>query len=275
MKLAQSSAAIVLRWRAYGESDKIVTLLTRDFGKLTGIAKGARRSRRRFVNSLELLARVQAYFRHTAGASLIFLERCDLLHSHDALRDPARFAYASYLAELADQMTAEEQPVPDLYALLDEGLTILCRRPASAAFLRAFELQLLARAGYEPQLERCHRCRQLVSDTSPFFLDLHQGAFLCPDCTTATRAAAREEVAGFTLRRLAALQKLPLTACGPGLLEGRGTEAARVTGRLLAPHLHRPLKSLAFIGQTTSMSKQGDPSPAETNSPVNGAGRGP
>src|SRR5512134_3304740 len=68
------SLAIVLRWRPYGESDKIVTFLSEDFGKLTGIAKGAKRSRRRFPNSLEALARVRMHFRLRPNASLAFLE---------------------------------------------------------------------------------------------------------------------------------------------------------------------------------------------------------
>ena len=49
---SRTSRAVVLRWRSYGESDKIATLLTEDAGKLTGIAKGAKNSRRRFANSL-------------------------------------------------------------------------------------------------------------------------------------------------------------------------------------------------------------------------------
>jgi DNA repair protein RecO (recombination protein O) len=70
---SRSSLAIVLRWRAYGESDKIATFLTEDFGKLTGIAKGAKNSRRRFPNSLEPLARVRVHFRQKPTANLAFL----------------------------------------------------------------------------------------------------------------------------------------------------------------------------------------------------------
>ena len=61
MRSSQTTHAIVLRARPYGESDKIVSFLTEDFGKLSGIAKGALRSRRRFVNSLEPFSLVKEF----------------------------------------------------------------------------------------------------------------------------------------------------------------------------------------------------------------------
>jgi len=246
---------VILRWRAYGESDKIVTFLTRDFGKLTGIAKGARRSRRRFVNSLEPLARVQARFRQRPGASLAFLESCELLRSPGNLTEPVRFAYASYLAELTDQLTVEGQPVPELHALLDDGLSVLARRPASGTFLRAFELRLLACAGYEPQLGRCHTCRSPLNAEGPALLDTHHGTIVCTQCAAADRGRSLVEVESRALQRLAELQTVPLDACDAELLEGMGTEAAAITGHLLALHLSRPLKALRFIAQTQAGAK--------------------
>ena len=65
--------AIVLRTRAHGESDKIVTFLTQDWGKITGIAKGAKRSRRRFVNVLELFTHVALRFRPSRSDGLAFI----------------------------------------------------------------------------------------------------------------------------------------------------------------------------------------------------------
>jgi DNA repair protein RecO (recombination protein O) len=249
---------VILRWRAYGESDKIVTFLTRDCGKLTGIAKGARRSRRRFVNSLEPLARVQAHFRQRPGSSLAFLESCDLLHSPGELTETLRFAYASYLAELTDQFTGEEDPVTEVYSLLDEGLALLASQPASSAFLRAFEIRLLSCVGYEPQFDQCRACRQALPTHQPSFLDLQQGTILCTKCAATTATPNLEEVSSGILGRLAALKHTPLAACRAELLEGFAAEAASVNGRLLALHLTRPLKSLRFIAQATAGGRLGD-----------------
>jgi DNA repair protein RecO (recombination protein O) len=259
----RSSPAVILRWRAYGESDKIVTFLSRDFGKLTGIAKGARHSRRRFVNSLEPLARVQINFRQRPASSLAFLESCDLLQPPRELTEPVRFAYASYLAELTDQFTAEGEPVPELYALLDEGLAVLGTRPASGAFLRAFEIQLLSRAGYEPEFGHCRACRRALPTDRPSFLDRQEGTLLCETCAAATVTATLEEVSGEVRGRLAALKHVPLASSSPELIEGVGAEAANVNGRLLALHLTRPLKTLKFIAQAIAAGRPGDARAAE------------
>jgi len=251
----RSNPAIIMRWRAYHESDKIVTFLTRDFGKLTGIAKGARRSRRRFVNSLESLARVQARFRQRPGTTLAFLESCELLHPPGALTEPVRFAYASYLTELTDRLTVEGNPVPELYTLLEEGLSVLADGPATGSFLRAFELKLLVRAGYEPQFGQCHSCQRDFAPDKHAALELHHGRILCTECGRTERGPTTE-VGTNVLSQLTTLKDAPLGHCRHQSLGELDSEAADVSGRLLALHLTRPLNSLKVIAQATAKPKQ-------------------
>lgn len=251
MPESRSSRAIVLRWRAYGESDKIATLLTEEFGKLTGIAKGAKNSRRRFANSLEPLARVRVRFRQKPTANLAFLESAELLTSTAALSDPPRFAYASYLAELADQLTLEDDPVPGLYALLDEALQEVERGPATTAFLRAFELQLLTRAGFEPQLECCARCERTWDSGEPAHLSVSHGTLACGRCRGQDAAVAIDAA---VLPLLADLKRMPLAACRDHALGPLARDAAQLTGRLLALHLARPLRSVKLIEQVVGAS---------------------
>ena len=247
MVAVQNSLAIILRWRAYGESDKIVTCLTQDVGKLTGIAKGARRSRRRFANSLEPLARVRMYFRLRPNAHLAFLESCELLQSSSGLTDPTRFAYASYLAELVDQLTVEEHPVVELYALLEEGLNELEHGPATSALLRGFELQVLSRAGYEPQLEHCARCQRPLPTAGTVHLHTAHGTFICPDCRQP--GAPLLAVSASVIVQLLALKAQRLVDCRQQVLGSSAAEAAQLSGRLLALHLPHPLRSLKLIEQ--------------------------
>ncbi len=247
MSESQSSLAIVLRWRSYGESDKIVTFLTRDFGKLTGIAKGAKNSKRRFANSLDPLARVRVYFRQRLQATLAFLESCELLAAPVALVQPARFAYASYLLELSDQLTVEGQPVSDLYTLLEEALLELEQGPATGAFLRGFELKLLGRAGFDPRLESCARCERLFVPARRAYLNVGHGTLWCSDCRG--DGAGSIEVGEEVLRRLTRLKELPLSECRRQSLGGSAAEAAQVTGRLLDLYLNRPMRSTKLIGR--------------------------
>ncbi len=250
MPPSQSSRAIVLRWRAYGESDKIATLLSEDFGKLTGIAKGARRSRRRFANSLEPLARVRVYFRQRPGAGLAFLESCELLTSSEPFNDPSRFAYGSYLAELVDRLTMEDEPVHGIYTLLADALAELERGPASAALLRAFELKVLTQAGFEPQLDRCAHCGKPWASEARVSLSTHHGTLSCAQCRRDGDAPVPVEAA--LLPILETLKHLPLERCRDRPLGSHASAAAQLMGRLLALHLARPLQSVKLIEQLAS-----------------------
>lgn len=247
MAESHSSRAIVIRWWAYGETDKIATLLTEEFGKLTGIAKGAKNSRRRFGNSLEPLARVRVHFRRRPNTSLAFLESCDLLASTAELTEPAKFAYGSYLAEIADQLTVEEHPAADVYALLEEALATMQRGPITGAFLRGFELQLLARSGFDPPMDRCNVCQRPFDRRMPSYLHLDHGTFSCAGCRVPSEPTT--EVPSGLLPRLAALRELPLNACQAESLGGDAAAAAQLTSRLLALHLIRPPRSLKLIAQ--------------------------
>lgn len=247
MAESRTSRAVVLRWRSYGESDKIATLLTEDAGKLTGIAKGAKNSRRRFANALEPLARVRVHFRQKPGAGLAFLESCELLAPSAPFCEPIRFAYGSYVAELTDRMTVEEDPAHNLYALLEQALEAIAQGPATTAFLRGFELQLLAGAGFEPQLDGCHRCRRPWQDDARAWIATHHGTVACDRCRSAEDAV--EPVAGAVLRRLEALKALPLATCRDAPLGAHGADAGQLTSRLLSLHLARPLQSVKLIEQ--------------------------
>ncbi len=244
---SHNSPAVVLRWRAYGESDKIVTFLTRDFGKITGIGKGARNSRRRFPNSLELLARVRVHFRQRQEASLAFLESCDLLGPDTSTMSPERLAYGAYLTELAEQMTVEWNPARETYELLEEAMLSLENGPATASFLRAYELKLLERAGFGSPLEHCAQCGTPLGETDETFFGPLHGGFWCGRCGHGQESLIAIETR--LVAQLRALRTWPLERCRGESLSSGKDQAARVTGQLLALHLLRPLKSLRMIEQ--------------------------
>jgi len=246
----------VLRWRSYGESDKIVTFLTRDFGKLTGIGKGAKNSRKRFPNSLEILARVQVQFRQRQEASLAFLESCELLGPRAAPMDPERLAYGAYLTELAEQMTVEWSPALSTYELLDEALRSLEEGPATAALLRAYELKLLECAGFATPLDHCCECGTTLAnpDTPEIFFAPSAGSFCCMGCGHRREGLQHDGLQAISaelVARLRTLRQIPLQrGCENSLGPQRDT-AAQITGQLLALHLIRPLQSTRTIEQLT------------------------
>jgi DNA repair protein RecO (recombination protein O) len=178
-----ATPAFVLRTRPYGESDRIVTFITEQHGKLTGIAKGAKNSRRRFAGTLEPFVRIQVVFRHRTGSDLAFLLRCDLLGVLRAFtRDLDRFAAGSYVLELTDRMVFAHESGREVYALVKDALTLLDAGAPIEPVLRAFELHLLGATGYAPALDRCRTCGASAEPGARIYLALERGGLVCRGC---------------------------------------------------------------------------------------------
>ncbi len=249
----ERTSAIVLRTRVHGESDKIVTFLTQDWGKITGIAKGAKRSRRRFVNVLEPFTHIRLRFRPSRSDELAFILGCELVRTfRRPSRDIHRFALASYLVELTDVMVAGREAGQEIYTLLLHGLVSLEEAsPLPALFLPAFELRLLVEVGYAPNMSSCCVCgtsRLLRTTDGPTLLfSPSLSGLLCPQCDTQGGPTFR-----LALETLRLLQTWLTSQQLPDVYpDGRPPriyqETRSLVSRLLAQHLPRPLKSLAFL----------------------------
>src|SRR5262249_10936182 len=154
------------RNRPYGESDRIVTLMTEHHGKVTGIAKGAKNSRRRFAGTLEPFVRIVVVFQQRATSDLVFLLRCELLGVWRSFtRDLDQFAAGSYVLELTDRMVLGREPGREVYRLVHDTLALLDGGTPVDPVLRAFELHLLAATGYAPSLDRCRACGAAAGET--------------------------------------------------------------------------------------------------------------
>ncbi len=179
--------AIVIRSTPYGESDKIVTFLTRDFGKIKGIAKGARRSRRRFQNSLEPFSYIRLIFFDRGGSGLVRAEGCDLLHAFPKVRDDLKkIYYANYYIELVNEMAGEREVNPEAFDLLLSFLMDLEEGEPKEEALRMFEIRMLSLFGYRPNLRRCDICKspqEELGKMNHLFFSLERGAIVCDGCS--------------------------------------------------------------------------------------------
>jgi len=239
--------AFVLHARPYGESDRIVTFITEHHGKLTGIAKGAKNSRRRFAGTLEPFVHVRVAFRQRGSGDLAFLLRSELLGVlRRFTRDLDRFAAGSYLLELTDRMVLGREPGAEVYGLVREGLGLLDAGAPPDPVLRAFELHLLRASGYGPALDRCRGCAA-PTVCGPTYLALERAGLVCRAC--ARPGEALRPVSPATVRVLVRLAAGPLAAAadvrGPGLVE-----AAGVAEHLLARVVAGPLRARAFLART-------------------------
>jgi DNA repair protein RecO (recombination protein O) len=199
MPPAAATPALLLRSVAYGESDLVATLLTRDLGKLSCLAKGARSSRRRFSASLQPFCVMELMVRPRSGG-LSFLERAEPLRFFGGiLADLDRMTEAWRLLELADQLEGPGAIHPEFFGVLEEGLASLegGGSPGEAA-IRA-EARMLELSGWAPRLDECVSCRKPWPFPSAR-LSLSEGGLLCGACRTEGAAIGLPEGAGHALR---------------------------------------------------------------------------
>jgi DNA repair protein RecO (recombination protein O) len=151
MKKAEAEA-IVLRLTDYGEADRIVSLFTLEQGKLQGIARGAKRSRKRFAGALDPFAHLKLQLQF--GPGLATLLSADIVGIFPGIRsDLAKIGTAAYACELVERLTPDEEPSPRLFRLLYCYLQRLDTAPLSPSDRRFFAVNLLKILGYQPELE--------------------------------------------------------------------------------------------------------------------------
>lgn len=246
-----STPAIVIRSLNYGESDRIVTFFTRDFGKLKGIAKGARRSRKRFQNALDLFSHVRLGFFEKERMGLARVESCDILQSFKGIReDLKKICYGTYCLELIDEMAAEREAHPEAFDLLIFYLSSLESAPPREELLRIFETRTLSIFGFRPNLGRCDGCKKdwrELRDRPTVFFSVERGALLCDQCQTAARhhliplslgtARLIEQISQMELLKVERLRFTP-----QALLESRN-----LLGKFIVHQLGKELRSLKVL----------------------------
>ena len=246
--------AIVLRTIDTGESDRVVTLLSRERGKVAAYARGARASRRRFGGALEPFTLVAAEVRERPGAELLGLDAVSVLAPFAAIRgDLARIACAAYAAELARELVRDHEPHDDLFELLAGYLVALDAAPARPAGLRAFELGALRAAGLAPRLDACARCGGPLASGRPVRLDPGHGGVLCSGCVSLASPAA-PFLAPESAAALARLAEGGLeAAAGERLLPPAGREARDALAAFIEHHLGHRLAARRFLDEVASV----------------------
>jgi DNA repair protein RecO (recombination protein O) len=182
------TTGFVLRTLNYSESDLIVTFYSSDFGKLKGIAKGAKRSKKRFANVFEPFSLTDIIFTRKSRDMLAFIESCDVIDHYPNIRqDMEKTLMASYFIDLTDHFSPEGKKNENVFQLLQDFLTMLGKEKASDAVVRFFEMRLLKLAGFEPAIDRCIVCKEPVTNGNLYYFHAHEGGIKCGACATPQR----------------------------------------------------------------------------------------
>ncbi len=241
---------VVLRTVDYGESDRVVSLLSRERGKLSAFARGARVSRKRFGGTLEPFSLVMAEARERPGAELWTLHAAALQRGFGAIRaDLSRIACAGYASDLARSLVRDGEPHPGMFALLVEYLSRLDAAPAEPAALRAFELLALREAGIAPRLDACSRCGGSLPLPPARLAFSLEGGLLCDGCAALAPVAPR--CAAATAEGLRRLAGEGLAAAPLGAQEA--AEARELLSAFVEYQLGARLPSRRFLDEVGPM----------------------
>ena len=200
--------AIVLRRANLGEADRIVTLFTREHGRLSVVAKGARKPKSRFAGRLELFTHLRALL--AQGRTLDVVSQVEVIDPFPAVRgDLGRMSAASFVAEVTDRATPEREPQPAIFAALRQVLRVIASGDAELAG-HWYAAQILSLSGYGPITDRCVICGRPLRSGAAFSLAL--GGSLCPADRVRDPEAIPASAVG--LAAIGFLREMPVAALG-------------------------------------------------------------
>jgi len=236
--------AVVLRHQDLGEADRLIWLYSLEQGKLRAIAKGVRKLHSRKAGHLEPFTQVALLL--ARGKELPIITQAETQEAYLPLRDDLLLSTcASYVMELMDRFTHDEEENRSLYRLLTDTLKRLCQPWPPELVLRFFELHFLDHIGFRPQLFHCVECGEAIQPQNQFF-SAQQGGVLCPRCGAG--ANERQPVTLQGLKYLRHYQRSSFTQA----MQGQPPEAVRreMEGLLqyyLTYLLERSLNTPAFF----------------------------
>lgn len=181
--MQRNSQSIILRRIGYGEADWIVTFFSRDFGRMSGIAKSARASQKRFGGALEPGTLVNLRLAGSGGARLVRMDEAEVLWPvNGVLKSLERIAAMNRALALALAFLQEHDANPEKFDLLARRIRAISDHEPIPHEAVAFELDWLKRCGFGPQIRSCGVCGSNIRDAGRWSFDFDHGSMLCTDC---------------------------------------------------------------------------------------------
>jgi len=186
------SEALVLRTYPFHEADLLVTLFTRAEGKVRGVAKSAKRSKRRFGGALEPLTHVIAHWQEKEGQELARLDSFDIVASPlTAQVSYQRLLALEYVAEIIDQLLPDREPSDSIFRL---ALSIVGQLHSDAVWmpLTYFDLWIVRLIGLLPDLSECVKCGATLNGSRAYFHPMADGLLCARDKRLASTEISSE-----------------------------------------------------------------------------------
>ena len=241
---------IVLHAGDLGEHDRLVALYTRDHGRFSAVARGARRIRSRFSGALELFTWGDAVGFEREGRGLVRLDHFDIREPFRRLRDDLEcLGQGARMIEAVARLTAERDAQPLCFALLLRGLRALEAGASPARVQLAFALRLLDLLGHRPRLDRCGR----PVGTEGVLFDATEGYVVCERCRGAGASLAPPVAAALRGLQTASWEARLGARFAPAVEQA----AAAVLDDFLAALIGAPLRAPRFLALTRASLPRG------------------
>ena len=253
-----TSDAILLRKIEYGDHDYIITFLTENLGKVSVMAKNAKKSVKRFQGALDSfsLMNIECTYSKTRRDALAFLMSARLEQPFAGIRtDAVKTGYASYWIEILHSYLEAEKEQVELYRLLMDSLAALDKGVIAKEVLNLlFQIRFMTIAGFSPDFVCCGKCRvplDRIREGNVVF-DFKDGRFFCPRCENST-AATGIKVSKGTLKQLFwinnnGMQKVERIRFSPVSIR----EGEKLLEAFVPCHMGRDFKSLGFLKRVRS-----------------------
>ncbi len=169
---------IVLKTRDYGETHKIITIFTKEMGKVSALARGANKPKSRLSSISQVFIRGEFLMYVTKGLSTV--QQGEIIQSHRHIReDIEKTAYASYIIELTDKLLDQSEPVPFIYDQLSQTLDWINEKEHFMIPIMMYELKMYKMAGFAPTVNQCVNCGR---KEFPYAFSIQEGGILCDRC---------------------------------------------------------------------------------------------
>jgi DNA repair protein RecO (recombination protein O) len=244
----KESEAIVLRTYPLREADLLVTLFTRAEGKIRGVARSAKKSKRRFGGALEPLTCVRAYYEDRERQELTRLDSCEVLESPLATEVSYPRAVAlAHVAEVLDELLPEREANDDVFRL---ALSVLAGLRGTDIWMPVtyFELWMTRLMGYLPELSECVICGRTLNGSRAFFHALSDGLMCGRD-----KRLASSEISAESRALAAQMFRAPVESiAGAPWPKATGTDLRKLLVQILQRHIEKKLVTAGMLDKISA-----------------------
>jgi len=230
----------------YEEADKIVTIYTKNYGKITAIAKGVRKTKSKFGSSLEIFT--HSAFLFYKGRNIDIVSQVEILESFfSASKEMIKFAFASNCVEVVNKLTEEREINIGLFDLLKVVLHYLRDSNDPKLLALSFKWQTMSILGYRPSLNHCCRCNKSVKDQKEMYFNIKEGGLVCNNCIAKDKEGC-VKVSIYFSKLVRRILITPLSTISNATIpDEKIKELEKITDSYIAYHSEKSFKTDRFL----------------------------